>query len=110
MRAGSLQGVEMYETIVVGTDGSPTATAALHQSVALAKLTGATLHLVHAYQLASAALATAGPTSLTTPDVVGLNEGIRIEGDRVMTEAVAAASAAGVKSESHLSPGEPADA
>lgn len=38
----------MYRSIVVGTDGSPTATHAVDQAAALARLTGAHLHVVSA--------------------------------------------------------------
>ena len=37
-----------YKAIVVGTDGSPRATVAVNEAVALAKMAGATLHVVHA--------------------------------------------------------------
>jgi nucleotide-binding universal stress UspA family protein len=40
----------MYSAIVVGTDGSDTATEAVHQAVDLARLTGATIELVSAYE------------------------------------------------------------
>ena len=43
----------MYKAVVVGTDGSgPSKRAVLH-AVGLARATGATLHLVHAYRLPS---------------------------------------------------------
>jgi len=38
----------MYENIVVGTDGSATATRAVEQATGLAEMTGAKLHLVQA--------------------------------------------------------------
>jgi nucleotide-binding universal stress UspA family protein len=38
----------MYRTIVVGTDGSRTAVAAVRHAVELARVTGATLHVVSA--------------------------------------------------------------
>lgn len=41
----------MYSTIVVGTDGSDTASGAVTQAAALAQLTGATVHVVCAYTL-----------------------------------------------------------
>lgn len=40
----------MYETIVVGTDGSPTASEAVRVAGSLAKLCGATVHVVTAYR------------------------------------------------------------
>ena len=41
----------MFSTIVVGTDGSETATKAVGLAVELARLTGARLHTVSAYEL-----------------------------------------------------------
>jgi nucleotide-binding universal stress UspA family protein len=40
----------MFERIVVGTDGSDTATEAVRQAIALAKLTGAKLEIVAAFE------------------------------------------------------------
>jgi nucleotide-binding universal stress UspA family protein len=40
----------MYATIVVGIDGSATADIALGKAIDLARLTGATLHVVSAYE------------------------------------------------------------
>lgn len=40
----------MFKSVVVGTDGSDTATQAVHQAVDLAKAVGATLELVSAYE------------------------------------------------------------
>jgi nucleotide-binding universal stress UspA family protein len=37
-----------YKAIVVGTDGSKRATVAVNEAVSLAKMAGATLHVVHA--------------------------------------------------------------
>ena len=44
----------MFETIVVGTDGSETATTALRRAAELARLSGGTLHIVSAHPPASA--------------------------------------------------------
>jgi nucleotide-binding universal stress UspA family protein len=44
----------MFNTIVVGTDGSNTADKAVARAAALARLTGATLHVVSAYTPAAA--------------------------------------------------------
>jgi nucleotide-binding universal stress UspA family protein len=40
----------MYTSIVVGTNGSATADIALDRAIALARMTGATLHVVSAYE------------------------------------------------------------
>jgi nucleotide-binding universal stress UspA family protein len=44
----------MFKSIVVGTDGSPTADVALERAVALASAFGARLHVVSAYEPAPA--------------------------------------------------------
>jgi nucleotide-binding universal stress UspA family protein len=44
-----LQGVIMFSSIVVGTDGSDTATQAVREAVDIAGAVGATLELVSAY-------------------------------------------------------------
>ncbi len=47
----------MYSSIVVGIDGSETADIALGRAVEIARLTGATLHVVSAYDPAPAHVA-----------------------------------------------------
>jgi nucleotide-binding universal stress UspA family protein len=44
----------MFETIVVGTDGSETGTVAVRRAAELARLSGGTLHIVSAHPPASA--------------------------------------------------------
>jgi nucleotide-binding universal stress UspA family protein len=96
----------MYNVIVVGTDGSETAGVAVHHATVLAKLTGATLHVVHAHQpLSMSTAATAG----MTVDVVSINEGIADSGAEACGHAAEEAKRAGVKVETHARPGDPAD-
>ncbi len=101
----------MYNAIVVGTDGSDTADLAVEHATELAKLTGATLHIVHAYQGLSKSMvggtsASGGPRI----NVASVNAEIAAVADDVCAGALAAAERAGVKYESHLVPGDPADA
>jgi len=49
----------MFASIVVGTDGSVRAARAVEQASALAKVCGATLHVVNAYKGIDSAIATA---------------------------------------------------
>jgi nucleotide-binding universal stress UspA family protein len=101
----------MFEHIVVGTDGSGTAGVAVQRAIELSKLTGATLHIVHAYQqlsIGEAALAaSAGAPSV---DIVSVNEGIDAASGAICDDSVAAAEQAGVKAEAHKRPGDPAEA
>ena len=50
----------MYRSIVVGTDGSATATAAVNEAARLAKGCDAAVHLVSAYKAAGVAMAASG--------------------------------------------------
>ena len=89
----------MYKAIVVGTDGSPRARHAVDAAQSLAALSGATLHVVCAYQPATLALAgIAGVAGSTVP--------VDLESDGAAARAIAhevAASAreAGVAVETH---------
>ena len=63
----------MFETVVVGADGSATAAEAVRQAIGLVKLTGGRLHIVTAYkpqQLRSAA-GEEFDKSLSTHDIAG---------------------------------------
>jgi nucleotide-binding universal stress UspA family protein len=51
----------MFKAIVVGTNGSETADIAVSRAVELAKLTGATLHVVSAYEPAPARVGGSSP-------------------------------------------------
>jgi len=59
----------MFSKIVVGTDGSDTAAAAVSLAVELARQSGATLHLVSAYKdpATSVAVAHAGAVAVSDP-------------------------------------------
>ena len=93
-----------YEAIVVGTDGSDRAAIAVRQALSLAKMTGAKVHVVHAYHTGG------GPTSFPH-DYEG-----RLTTDRMFEEAnhireqvLAEAERAGVTAEVHDVSEDPAD-
>ena len=101
----------MYNAIVVGTDGSGTADLAVEHATELAKLTGATLHIVHAYQGLSKSMvggtsASGGPRI----NVASVNAEIAAMADDVCAGATAVAERASVKYETHVLAGDPADA
>jgi nucleotide-binding universal stress UspA family protein len=99
----------MFSTIVVGTDGSEPANAAVALAMALARKDGATVHLVHAVK--------ASPSGAPVAQV---GSSIAVRGDPVMSRAVqdaanavlahAAEGADGVKLETRAASGAPADA
>ena len=98
----------MFETIVVGTDGSETASEAVRQAAALARRCGegATLHVVSAYRPLEA--------MYVAPDVVptglaGLVDP-RGEARTVVEEAAAKVRAEGVDVETYVWPGDAASA
>ena len=95
----------MYGSIVVGTDGSPRAQRAVSEAMTLAKLSGATLHVVHVMRLVSLAAATYGDADV----VARANEEARGSGDQVCAQVAATAEREGVAAEVHNVEGDPAD-
>ena len=102
----------MFKVIVVGTDGSDTATAALAKAIELAEHGGATLHIVHAHRLVSMSqLGQAASVGAPTfGDIERVNSGIQEDSRQVCSRAVSQAEAAGVKCETHQMPGDASDA
>jgi len=94
----------VFETVVVGADGSPTAAEAVRQAIELVKLTGGRLHIVTAYK----------PQQLTSPEK-GIDTYLKSLGSHHMADALLAdlgsqARIAGVNTETHPMTGAPADA
>jgi nucleotide-binding universal stress UspA family protein len=96
----------MYKVIVAGTDGSPTANVALCEAIELAKLSGATLHVVHAHKSVLAHQAT---SMVGTANVPSLNADIRADSARVCADAVSIAGREGVDAIPHSADGDAAD-
>ncbi len=98
----------MFSTIVVGTDGSDTAEAAVALAVDLARLSGATLHIVNAYRATGlAAEATGAGAAAGVDDTLAKAVTKELSG---RTLASAAASADGVTHRTHAVEGDPAQA
>jgi nucleotide-binding universal stress UspA family protein len=95
----------MYETIVVGTDGSASATKAVTHAASLAALTGAQLHV---------AMATPAIPLLVAPDMmIATTEwtNASAEATKAALEfAAETAAAAGATTTTHQCSGDPADA
>jgi nucleotide-binding universal stress UspA family protein len=91
-------------SIVVGTDGSETASQAVRQAADLARSTGAKLHIVSAYVPAS------GIRIEGAPDRASWMVGPDVQVDSVLDEAVGRLHAHGIEAECHARKGDPADA
>lgn len=83
---------------------------AVHHATELAKLTGATLHIVYAYQIVSTSHV-AMATTFTTwiDDVEGVNQGIAAESELICSHAAAEAHREGLTVVTHARTGDPAD-
>ncbi|MBW3557018.1 MAG: universal stress protein, partial [Actinobacteria bacterium] len=97
----------MFRSIVVGTDGSPTAAEAVRRATELATICGAKLHVVSAYKPLEAlyvspeVLADAGTYDLVNPEA---------DAQRAAAEAAAGARAAGLQVSTYACPGDAAAA
>jgi nucleotide-binding universal stress UspA family protein len=95
----------MFERIVVGTDGSPTATLALEQAAQLAAQSGAALHIVSGYQ-PKTGLRVTGAGSGVEAWMVGSSD--EVEG--ILQDAADVARRAKVTVKTHHESGDPAKA
>jgi nucleotide-binding universal stress UspA family protein len=98
----------VFKSIVVGTDGSQTATQAVRQAVDLAKEIGAKIELVSAYEPVSDARLRQERTE--APEDVQWSISPREDVDATLNEAADVAKEAGVQVETFARQGDPADA
>jgi nucleotide-binding universal stress UspA family protein len=93
----------MYASIVVGIDGSPTAEIAFEKAVDIAKLTGAAVHVVSAYDPAPARVTGGAPAGefSASPD---------FKADAVLQKALSRVRGEGIEVHEHAPKGSPADA
>jgi len=98
----------VFKRIVVGTDGSETAAEAVRQALELARLTGATLSLVSAYQPAPGRRVQAEQAG--APADVQYEIGPREDVNLVLDAAAADARQQGVEVQTHPVEADPADA
>lgn len=98
----------MFSRIVVGTDGSDTASEAVRQAIDLARLSGATLSIVSAYSPASGRRSQS--EQLDAPADVQYELGPREDVNLVLDAAAADARKAGVEVQTHALEDDPADA
>ena len=97
----------MFERIVVGTDGSDTAAEAVRQATELAKLSGATLDVVSAYEPVSRQRI--HEESQEVPGDLAHAVGPREDVNVILEAAVGPAKQAGVEIQTHAREGDPAD-
>ena len=108
--SSTYQTADMFDVIVVGTDGSDSASVAVQRAATLATLTGATLHIVSAYRHVSlGSVAMAASAGATTVDLEQVNRGVTAQGQEVCERAATNARRAGVNVELHAVPGDAAD-
>jgi nucleotide-binding universal stress UspA family protein len=98
----------VFKSIVVGTDGSETATQAVHQAVDLAKEIGAKVDLVSAYEPVPDQRLREERTEV--PDDLQWMVNPREDVDATLKDAAAWAKEAGVDVETYARQGDPADA
>jgi len=98
----------MFGSIVVGTDGSGTATQAVREAVDMAKATGSTLELVSAYTPVSEARLRAERRD--APEDVQWAISPKQEVELSLSDAAEIARDAGVAVNTHAREGDPADA
>jgi nucleotide-binding universal stress UspA family protein len=98
----------MFSTIVVGTDGSETATEAVRQAVELATAVGGRVEIVCAYEPVPAARLKGGAQHV--PADVEWTVGPREDVDATLAAAAELAQAAGITAAVHARQGDPADA
>ena len=98
----------MFKSIVVGTDGSDTATQAVQQAVELASAVGASIDLVSAYEPVPQYRLSAERRQ--TPEDLQWAINPREDVDAVLEAAAGIARAAGVQVEVFPRQGDPADA
>ncbi|MGC1851181.1 MAG: universal stress protein [Solirubrobacterales bacterium] len=98
----------MFKRIVVGTDGSETAGEAVRQAVDLAKLSGAQLSIVSAYEPISKRRIEG--EQLDAPADVQYEIGPREDVNLVLDAAAAAAKKEGLEVQTHPVEGAPSDA
>jgi nucleotide-binding universal stress UspA family protein len=98
----------VFNRIVVGTDGSDTAAEAVRQAVDLAKLSGAQLSIVSAYEPVSKRRVNG--EKLDAPADVQHEIGPREDVNLILDAAAAAAKREGLEVQTHPVEAEPADA
>ena len=97
----------MFSRIVVGTDGSDTAAAAVTLAIHLAQRTGASLHVVSAYKDPATSIPVAHAGVVAVPDSTLTAAVVKSASEKLLAEV--AKEAGPVRVETHSVAGAPAD-
>jgi nucleotide-binding universal stress UspA family protein len=101
----------MFDVIVVGTDGSESASLAVQRATELARMADGTLHIVSVFRpMALSGMALAAGAGAASIDMDLVNRGISSEAEQVCEHASSQARRDDVKFQVHSLPGDPADA
>jgi nucleotide-binding universal stress UspA family protein len=101
----------VYSSIVVGTDGSTTATRAVDKAARLARATGATVRLVTAYKPPSRSMALSPDSGLVGAQGQSQwDDEVHTDVQGMLDDLVAKLAADGVDATGHAVPKSPADA
>jgi nucleotide-binding universal stress UspA family protein len=96
----------VMNTILVATDGSTAATAALDAAVTLAKESGSRVAVITVWRALQGDLGLAYPATARLPELL---EAERARAEDILEDAVQRVDAAGVEVETRLATGDPAD-
>ena len=100
----------MFDRIVVGTDGSDKAEAALHLACKLAKSQGSELHLVHCPQPKTVAFALGAVSGYHTATTMPSPEEVTKAGEKILSAGAEVAKSHGLTiTNSHQGRGDPAE-
>jgi len=97
----------MFSKIVVGTDGSDTASSAVALALDLAQRTGATLHLVSAYKDPATSIAVAHAGTAAAPDTSFTAAAVKSASEALLADVAKTTGAVPVQT--HAMAGAPAD-
>lgn len=101
----------VYSSIVVGTDGSTTATRAVDKAARLARATGATVRLVTAYKPPSRSMALSPESGLANAQGQSQwDDEVHTDVQSMLDELIAKLAVDGVTATAHAVPKSPADA
>ena len=101
----------MYKQIVVGTDGSPGANIAVDAALELARLTGATLHVVSAHNVHGAyQFAVTPEVAIPVEAIAASNDAMQTAARQVCDQVVERGDRVGVRTEVHCVAGDAAEA